>query len=260
MNLSIVKQAIKNNLPNRLIESIQYLKYVGKEIPDYDIYQSFLKNRKGIEIGGPSTLFKTMLPIYQVIESLDAVNFADNTVWEGSIPTGRTFNYIKDKKGFQFISEATNLDQINSSTYDFLLSSNCLEHIANPLEAIKEWKRIIKDGGFILLVLPNKENNFDHNRPVTTFEHLLDDYKNKITEHDLTHLDEILALHDLSMDPPAGNLEEFRLRSLDNFNNRTLHHHVFDIPLMTKILEYYELEVVKTSITKEDFIALGRKT
>jgi len=259
MKLSKIKQTIKNNLPKSLFESLQSLKYAGKKIPDYEIYRSFLKNRRGLEIGGPSTLFKTMLPIYQVIESLDGVNFADSTVWEGSIQTGRTFNYIKDKKGFQFISDATNLDQIKSSTYDFLLSSNCLEHIANALKAIEEWKRVIKDNGFILLVLPNKESNFDHNRPVTTFEHLLDDYNSEITEHDLTHLDEILALHDLSMDPPAGNLEEFRLRSLNNFNNRTLHHHVFDIPLMTKMLEYSEFEIIKTGITETDFLALGLK-
>ena len=259
MKSSKVKQTIKNYLPKFLFESLQWLKYVGKKIPDYEIYQSFLKNSKGIEIGGPSTLFKTMLPIYQVIESLDGVNFAVNTMWEGPIQTGRTFNYIKGKKGFQFISDATNLDQIESSTYDFLLSSNCLEHIANPLKAIDEWKRVIKDDGFILLVLPNKESNFDHNRPVTIFEHLLDDYNNEITEHDLTHLDEILALHDLSMDPPAGNLEEFRLRSLNNFNNRTLHHHVFDIPLMIKILENSEFEIIKTGITKTDFLALGLK-
>lgn len=259
MKLQKVKQIIKNNLPESLFELLQSLKYAGKKIPDHEIYQSLLKNKKGIEIGGPSALFKMMLPIYQVIESLDGVNFADNTIWEGSIQTGKTFNYIKDKKGFQFISCATNLDQIKSKIYDFLLSSNCLEHIANPLKAIEEWKRVIKYDGFILLVLPNKESNFDHNRQVTTFEHLLDDYKNKITEHDLTHLDEILTLHDLSMDPPAGTLEEFKLRSINNFKNRTLHHHIFDIQLIKKILEYSEFEVINTCITKTDIFALGIK-
>lgn len=259
MKLSRTREIAKKLLPNSVFESLQSLRYAGKKIPDYEIYRSYLQNKKGIEIGGPSTLFKTMLPIYQVVESLDGVNFADNTLWEGSIQKGRTFNYIKDKTGFQFVSDATNLDQINSLTYDFLLSSNCLEHIANPLKAIEEWSRVLKNGGIMLLVLPKKESNFDHNRPVTTFEHLLDDYDNDITEHDLTHLDEILALHDLSMDPPAGNIEQFRLRSLDNFNNRTLHHHVFDISLMTKILEYFGFEIIKTGTSQTDHRALGLK-
>ncbi len=259
MNLSKVKRTIEDNLPNALVKSLVSLKRFGRKIPHYRVYQSFLENGKGIEIGGPSELFRTVLPVYQVVDSLDAVNFAENTVWEGAIQTGRTFNYIGDKKGFQFVSDATSLEQINSSTYDFLLSSNCLEHIANPLKAIQEWKRIIKNDGVMLLVLPNQKSNFDHNRPVTTFEHLLDDYNNEVTEHDLTHLDEILALHDLSMDLPAGSFEEFKLRSLDNFNNRTLHHHVFDIPLMTKMLAHFEFDTLQTSVTRSNFYALGRK-
>lgn len=259
MKLSAVKEAVKNKLPTSLLEALQSLKYVGKKAPDYETYQSFVKNKNGIEIGGPSTLFRTMLPIYQVVESLDGVNFANNTLWEGSIQMGPTFNYIQKKKGIQFICEATDLAQIRSSTYDFLLSSNCLEHIANPLKAIEEWKRVVKNDGFMLLVLPNKESNFDHNRPVTSFEHLLDDYRNEITEHDLTHLDEILALHDLSMDPPAGNLEKFRLRSLNNFENRTLHHHVFDIPVITRMLEFFEFEIIKTDTTRTDFLTLAAK-
>ena len=32
-------------------------------------------------------------------------------------------------------------------TYDVLLSSHTLEHIANPLRALSEWKRIVGDDG-----------------------------------------------------------------------------------------------------------------
>jgi SAM-dependent methyltransferase len=232
---------------------------VGRKVPDYKIYQSFVKGKRGIEIGGPSQLFKTRLPVYHVVDGLDGVNFSNSTVWEGAIQSGNHFKYSRRKIGLQFISDATDLSQINSGAYDFLLSSNCLEHIANPIKALKEWRRVIKDGGVILLVLPNKESNFDHRRAVTTFDHLVDDFTKEVTERDLTHLDEILSQHDLSMDPPAGNLEEFRLRSLDNFTNRTLHHHVFDIALMKMILEYAGFEILNTSSTRSDFFALGLK-
>ena len=258
MRFSGIKQILQKNLPKPLNELLLMLKYQIKKIPDYDIYLSHLSNKKGIEIGGPSPLFKITLPVYKVVASLDSVNFSNNTVWEGAIQTGQSFNYFKNKNGFQFISEATNLDQIKSKTYDFLLSSNCLEHIANPLKALEDWKRVLKDDGFILLVLPNKESNFDHKRPVTVFEHLLDDCNNKVTEHDLTHLDEILTLIDLSMVSPAETLEEFKFRSLDNFNNRMLHHHIFDIPLIKKILEHSNFEVITTCTTKTDLYALAK--
>lgn len=204
-------------------------------------------------------MFWTVLPLYQNLRNLDGVNFADETVWEGKLVSGQNFNYRGSTKGYQFISDATDLSQIKSDTYDFLLSSNCLEHVANPLKALLEWKRVIKPGGSFILVLPNKVSNFDHNRPITSFEHILEDLTCATTEHDLTHLDEILALHDLAMDPPAGDKENFKKRSLDNFRNRTLHHHVFDLSLMKSMLSHLGLEIVHTTETPTDLFALARK-
>jgi ubiquinone/menaquinone biosynthesis C-methylase UbiE len=223
----------------------------------FEWLQSLLPGKKGIEVGGPSLMFGTNFPIYPLIDSLDGTNFSPDTVWEGSIQAGQRFKYSEGKSGVQFICDGTNLDQIESGTYDFVLSSNCLEHIANPLKALKEWKRVLKASSFILLVLPVKESNFDHKRPVTSFDHLLEDLINQTTEKDLTHLDEILSLHDLRMDPLAGNLEQFKQRSLDNFNNRTLHHHVFDFPLIKQMLEYAGFEVISMASSETDYFALA---
>jgi len=57
---------------------------------------------------------------------------------------------------------------------------------------------------------------------------MLQDYDQNIQDYDLTHLPEILLMHDLSMDRSAGTREAFRERSQKNFTNRCLHHHVFD--------------------------------
>jgi ubiquinone/menaquinone biosynthesis C-methylase UbiE len=195
-----------------------------------------------------------------VVDGLDGANFGNNTIWEGEISSESGFNYIYGKSGRQYICDATNLNEIKSNTYDFLLSSNCLEHVANPMKALGEWRRVLINGGHILLVLPNKKSNFDHNRPVTSFEHIIEDYRNNIAEDDLTHLDEILQLHDLSLDPPAGTLEQFKFRSMNNFNNRTLHHHIFDTALMTKMLAHFNFEVIKTDVTATNMFALAKKT
>jgi hypothetical protein len=56
---------------------------------------------------------------------------------------------------------------------------------------------------------------------------MISDYENCVGEDDQTHLDEILARHDLLKDPSAGTWETFRQRSLDNLKFRSLHHHVF---------------------------------
>ena len=258
--IASAKRKIKFILPRFAIEFLVQLKHLGKDKPKkYQVYLNYVANKNGIEIGGPSTLFKTRLPLYQIISSLDGVNFSDTTIWEGEIQPGLNYNFIGNRKGNQFISDATDLSQIKDCTYDFILSSNCLEHIANPIKALIEWKRVIKYNGSLILILPNKTSNFDHNRSVSSFEHILKDFNNNITEQDLTHLEEILKLHDLSMDPPAGNFENFKNRSLKNFKFRALHHHVFDLNLMQSMLEYLGFVIIEKDETKTDFFILAIK-
>ena len=253
-----LKQLIRQALPAKALVIFQALKYGRKKLPAAKLYVDCFSGAVGIEIGGPSLFFQYVVPLYPVIAKLDGVNFSNQTMWEGSIKKGEHFKYFKNRVGFQFISEASDLSQIQTGSYQFLISSNCLEHVANPLKALEEWIRVVAPGGYLLLVLPNKSSNFDHRRPITLFEHLLDDYKNNTSEHDLTHLNEILVLHDLSRDPAAGEHENFRKRSLDNFNNRGLHHHVFDLPLIDKIFSHFGVSLIQSDTTETDYVALGR--
>lgn len=251
--------SLREDRPKSAVDLFSILKYVRWRLPLRQKYQSFVEDKYGVEIGGPSALFKRVLPLYQFVRGLDGVNFSTDTIWEGRIKTGENFNYYRNKRGRQFIADATDLGEIATARYDFLLSSNCLEHVANPIKALVEWKRVIKAGGGLILVVPNKEKNFDHRRPVTKFEHLLDDFTRGVGEDDLTHLDEIFALHDLCMDRPAGGLKHFRKRSLKNFQNRTLHHHVFDVQLIEEMLDHVGFEILDVTTTRTDFFALARK-
>ena len=155
---------------------------------------------------------------------------------------GKTFRYARNRVGWQYIGEGGDLSMIPDNKYDFLLSSHSLEHSANPLKCVAEWIRVVKPEGTILVVLPDSRRTFDHRRPITLFQHLVDDYRRGVGEDDLNHLEEILALHDLAMDPAAGNAEAFRARSLRNHENRALHHHVFDQALMREVLSFFRIE------------------
>jgi len=202
--------------------------------------------------------FRYSFPIYRVAKSVDGINFAGTTMWEGQIDAKRSFDYGVGSGGRQFIVEATDLSEIGDNTYDFVLSCHSLEHVANPLRALYEWKRVVKPGGYVLLVLPNKEANFDHLRPTTPFAHLVDDLNNGVDERDLTHLPEILKLHDLGRDKAAGDPVTFEKRSRDNHRNRGLHHHVFDIPLLRQVLAAVEIEEVFTHESYYDHLVIAR--
>jgi len=224
---------------------------------------NLFRDKNGIEIGGLSRIFHSKdghLPLYPIVSNLDGCNFSKQTLWESGLEEGLNYNFYNQKKGYQYICEATEIDnRLTWGTYDFLISSHCLEHSANPLKAVEAFKKIVKFGGLIMLVLPNKDVTFDHKRQVTSYRHLYEDYKNNVGENDLTHLNEILELHDLAMDPPAGNKEQFKARSLKNLENRGLHQHVFDDKLLKDIYDAMNIEILFNQCIGSDYVIVGRK-
>ena len=230
---------------------------------NYSLYLKEFSGKSGLEIGGPSRIFQpnNVLPLYAIINKLDGCNFSSQTLWEGNLVAGPTYKFNQAKPcGQQFICDAADLQQLQVEQYDFIVASHCLEHLANPLKALKQWIRLIKKGGVLLLVLPNARYGFDHRRPVTLFSHFQSDFENNIGEDDLSHLPEILKLHDFNLDRGVGNCKEFSVRANNNFEIRGLHHHVFDLGLLQEIFNYLNLEILDCGfIGIEHLVIMGRK-
>lgn len=200
-----------------------------------------VRDKKGLEIGGPSALF-WYNGVYENIRTLDNVIFSLATNWHQFAT--QTYEYFPGKSGQVYELDAVNLSAVGDETYDVLLSSHTLEHIANPLKALIEWKRVVKPGGHLVIILPEKSVCFDHKREYTKFDVLLDKYERDVDEDNLDSLPDILRNHDLYLDPAAGSFEAFVKRSLDNYTNRCLHHHVFNKELIEHICEFLQLTLV----------------
>lgn len=219
--------------------------------------------RYGLEIGGPTKGFMQdgIIPIYPLIAGLDNCNFGAQTVWEGSISEGFNFQFDPSKpKGRQYIAEATRLQMIADGFYDFVLSCHSLEHTTNPLGALKEWIRVLKDKGGLLLVLPHMEGTCDRRRPITKLSHMVEDFKNNLAEDDLTHLPEVLAFHDLDMEWSTMDAEALKERSLKNFENRCMHHHVFNTALVVDMIDMVGMQIISVEAVRPfHIIVLARK-
>lgn len=221
--------------------------FIKPEKKETIAFAKLLRNLHGIEVGGPSQFFKqkSYYPAYLYARKIDGVNFNTNTVWEGSIEAGDHYNYLSGYPlGHQYIAEAASLNDVENVAYDFLLSCHSLEHIANPIKALKRWNEVLKPQAWFCLVLPNKECCFDINRPYTSFEHLMEDYNNNIGEDDETHFDEVLDLHVIELDKGVGSKEELVERTKKNISNRCVHHHVFSFDTIRKMLDYCGFDVV----------------
>jgi len=213
-------------------------------------------NKKGVEIGGPSQYTGEIIYINAL--SLDNIVFSNDTIWKK-----HTNEYIFNSNkpaGKTFFNDAVNITNIDNDTYDFCFSSHTLEHIANPLKAVEEWIRIVKKEGYIIIVVPEKSACFDHKRKYSKFATLLEQYKKNIGEDDLSTLSEILENHDLNLDKAAGNFEEFTKRSLNNFNNRCLHHYVYNDELLNEICNYFNCKFIyKETINLDRWFIFQKK-
>jgi len=203
-----------------------------------NVLSSITFNKTGVEIGGPSS---TGDILYQNALTIDNIIFSKDTIWSSHTDE---YNYYYDKTGKVIINDAVNVSHVKNESYDFVFSSHSLEHIANPLKAVQEWLRIIKNGGYIIIIVPEKSACFDHKRNYSKFSTLLSQYEKNVGENDLSTLPEILLHHDLTMDLPAGDLGAFTKRSLNNFNNRCLHHYVYNDELLMEICNYFNCEFI----------------
>jgi SAM-dependent methyltransferase len=241
-----------------LLENL-YRCALPRRLKYYAQCKSFFQYGTGLEIGGPSGIFgrRGLVPVYSIAARIDNCNFGGNTVWEGMISEGDTFLFDKKKApGRQYIAEASDLHCIEDSSYDFILSSHCIEHLANPLKGLTEWIRVLRQRGLLVLVVPHKDGTFDHRRPTTSLKHMIQDYDIQTNEDDMTHLEEILRCHDLTRDPGAGDPESFRERSERNIDNRCLHHHAFDTRLAVEVVDHMGLKILAVELFRPHHIAI----
>jgi hypothetical protein len=85
------------------------------------------------------------------------------------------------------------------------------------------------------------------------------DYARQTPETDLSHLEEILALHDLSRDPAAGSFEDFKNRCLRNIEMRAMHHHVFLPKTVSAVLDDVGFSVRHQNLEDSHMITLAEK-
>jgi predicted SAM-dependent methyltransferase len=206
------------------------------------LIRGLVADKKGLEIGGPSAVFRNWynLPIYDSIESLDNCDFSQSTTWANH--TG-SYNFSKHRPlGRTYFCEGADLQCVSENQYDFLLSSHNLEHLANPIKGLKEWQRVVKPGGHLIVVLPHHARTFDHRRTPTQVSHMIEDYERQTGEDDLTHVNEVFEAHRLNKQ--SGSDDDLYALLMNNFSHRMMHHHVFDESNSKGLLEAAGLKVL----------------
>ena len=68
------------------------------------------------------------------------------------------------------------IEAVNGSKFDYVVASHVIEHTPNLLKFLTDIYEILEPDGQCLLIIPDKRFTFDHNRPVTTFGVILENF------------------------------------------------------------------------------------
>jgi len=120
------------------------------------------------------------------------------------------------------VDDGCRLASIADASVDFVIAGHVIEHLADPIGALATWCRVVRPGGHVYIVVPDKRFSFDRHRVRTTLEHLILDHRRPSTERDFEHYLEYASLvHGAAGDAALEEAE--RLRA----TNHSIHFHVF---------------------------------
>lgn len=135
------------------------------------------------------------------------------------------------------IDDAQTLSTIEDGKYDFVIASHVIEHMSCTIGALQNWLRVLRSGGQLYLVVPDKRYIFDRHRLLTTLQHLVTDhdaYPEERRAIDFVHYLEYSELVDGQQD--AAILAHALKLTQDGYS---IHFHTFTPESFHELLIYF---------------------
>jgi SAM-dependent methyltransferase len=202
----------------RLLQSLSLWPKKGFGYPHRDIAYAMLSGR-GLEVGALN--FPAAVPAGCVMEYCDAYTREEAAAIFPEVNSGSlvTVNHVINL-------DSDSLFSIQNSPYDFVIMNHVIEHVACPIAVIEQLFSVLKDEGILVISAPDKEFCFDKNRPLTTFEHLLEEYRQGIRKVNDDHYLDLIRYN--SPDIFIGDDSIAISNLLELQRSRREHAHVWD--------------------------------
>jgi len=201
---------VSTRAPQAVLDAIAYS--CGREI----LSLRFLRG-KGLEVGALHRPTRTMPGT--------VTKYYDCTTAE---ECGRRFPHLL-KQGHQmvevdYVGDGEKLDLVPDDSLDYLIANHMLEHCQDVIATLKVFWRKLRKGGALLIALPDKRYTFDYRRPLTPFEHLVQDYEQGPRTSLYQHYQEF---HQLATPDPTAALAKTEEEVLAMMSHVDLHFHVW---------------------------------
>lgn len=124
------------------------------------LVRSYLGPLQGIEVGGAAhnDFVLNALNVDRYAEMDTVYKHAERATW------GRA-------KPVDIVAAGHRLPLADQSV-DFVFASHVIEHIPDPIAALREWQRVARE--YLVLIVPHRDRTFDRDRPVTPVAELVE--------------------------------------------------------------------------------------
>ncbi len=153
------------------------------------------------------------------------------------------------------VSDGSILEAIPDESLDFIIANHLIEHLENPIMALKNWYSKLKPQGILYMAVPDKRYTFDKNRPNTTNQHLYDDYISTKKEMLERNRDHFITTAEI-IEKRTGKDAEERVNDLIA-RNYSIHFHAWDFNSFKNFIEYV-ISQMQISYTIHDFSRTNR--
>jgi SAM-dependent methyltransferase len=145
----------------------------------------------------------------------------------------QAFPNVADIRPVDFVTDLEAMAGIDDASQDFVIANHVLEHVEDPLRALRSLARVLRSGGVAYLALPDKRFTFDKERRVTSLKHLVRDHIEGPDDSRLAHYDEWVRCVD-----GLSGVEHDTKVALMMQQRSNIHFHVWDYPAMLELFTY----------------------
>lgn len=92
------------------------------------------------------------------------------------------------------VDDGETLATVADGSQDFVAANHFFEHCEDPIGTLRNLLRVVRPGGVVYLSVPDKRHMFDHDRPATTFEHVVRDHEQGPATSRHAHYEEVVRL------------------------------------------------------------------
>ncbi len=135
--------------------------------------------------------------------------------------------------------DAQTLQGVKKESLDFFISAHVIEHLLDPIGAIRVGIESLKPGGIFILVVPELTQTFDRKRPPTTLDHLVQDSNDGgVSTVELAYLEHCKFVHPEITGEFFSDSEVIVHAKAGQSNKMDIHVHAWRHMDMLEMLEY----------------------